>query len=75
MKKQIWSLIAPLITFGPVFMVITGGGYSSGPGVSSHLIMFAGALMLSIGLAAMFKTITKQQNLIEKLQADLRPNP
>ena len=75
MKKQIWSLIAPLITFGPVFMVMTGGGYPSGPTVSSHLFMFAGAVMLSVGLAAMFKIITKQQNLIEKLQSDLRPSP
>jgi hypothetical protein len=24
MNKQIWFLIAPLVTFGPVFMVMTG---------------------------------------------------
>jgi hypothetical protein len=75
MNKQIWFLIAPLVTFGPVFMVMTGGGNASGHSAFTQLVMFAGALMLAFGLAAMFKVITKQQTQIEKLLADKLASP
>jgi hypothetical protein len=73
MKKQIWSLVAPCITFGPLFMVMVGEhGYSTGHPIFDHFFVVTGALMLVVGLAAMFKVITNQQALIEKLQTTPR---
>lgn len=73
MNKKIWSLVPSCLTFGPAFMVITGAGFSSGHSVFNYVVSAAGAVILAIGLAAVFKTITKQQNLIEKLQAEMQP--
>src|ERR1700722_14816689 len=50
------------VTFGPVFMVMGGGR------PFERLVMFAGAVLLGGGLAAMFKIISNQQKLIERLQ-------
>ena len=75
MNKLILAVVPGFITFGPLFMIMLGQqGYSTGHPIFDHLFSVCGAIMLAVGLAAMFKIITKQQTLIEKLQADLRPS-
>jgi hypothetical protein len=69
-NKLILAVVPSCIAFGPMFMVIAGAGRASGDPVFAHIVMDCGAVMLALGLVAMFRIITKQQSLIEKLQAD-----
>lgn len=72
MNKKIVAMVPVCITFGPVFMVIAGGGITPGHSFVDHVIMFGGAMMLALGLAAMFRVITQQQNVIEAMRAERR---
>ena len=58
MKKILPALVGMLLSFGPIFMVISSGNYG---------MTLVGAVGLAAGLVWMFKTIMRQQQEILKL--------
>ena len=63
MKKILHSFVPALITFGPIFMVI------SATPTSGHSVIagYAGSVGLAIGLASMFGILMRQQREILRL--------
>lgn len=56
-------LAAPLLTFGPLFIVISSS--------TRGILAYAGAVMLAIGLAMVLRTVHAQQKTIEELRTRL----
>ena len=70
MKKILLTLMPAMITFGPLFMVI-----SASPRSGLYVITgFAGALGLAAGLASMYRILTRQQQEILRLGRLLASN-
>ena len=67
--QKIFPVPVSLLSFGPIFMVISASTTSSSDGrmLFQYVISMAGALCLSLGLIWMFKTIMRQQQEILKL--------
>ena len=63
MKKILPVLVPVLITFGPIFMVISASTTSS----SDYGRTMAGAVGLAAGLVWMFKILMRQQQEILRL--------
>ncbi len=66
-KKVAFYLAPGLISFGPVFMVISG--------VTGRMPLpifgYGGAVGLSIGLVVMFRQIQNQQSELDRLKEEL----
>ena len=69
MKKILPVLVPVLLTFGPIFMVISSGTTTSS---SDYGMTMAGAVALASGLAFMLKTLKRQQQEILRLGQLLR---
>lgn len=69
MNKLLTSVIAPCITFGPLFMTRIAGSARADVG---NGLVFAGVMMLATGLVLMMRIIASQQKLIEGLKVDRR---
>ncbi len=63
MKKILLTLMPAMITFGPIFMVISASPTSG----RSVILGFAGALGLAAGLASMYRILVRQQQEILRL--------
>jgi hypothetical protein len=69
MNKLLLAVTPACITFGPLFMTRIAG--TARPDAGNALV-FAGVVMLALGLIGMFRMILAQQKLIERLQVDRR---
>ena len=66
-KKMLWALVAPCITFGPLFMTrIAGTARTDAP-----YLVEAGVGMLVVGLVVMFRVLVHQSREIEELKRSL----
>ena len=65
MKNLLWNIVPTCIAFGPLSMTLTDSGRDW---------VFIGGLMLSCGLGVMYRTICRQQKLIEQLWRERHPN-
>lgn len=64
MKRSIYGIVTPpLLTFGPIFIVISDGG--------RPFVAYVGAAMLAFGLALVLRTVHSQQKAIEELRTRL----
>lgn len=64
MKRSINGIVTPpLLTFGPIFIVISDG--------SRPFVACVGAVMLAFGLAMVLRTVHSQQKAIEELRTRL----
>jgi hypothetical protein len=66
--KAVLSFVPALLTFGPFFMV-QGLRPDS---LSQYLIAGGGALALAVGLAVLFRRLSRQQQRIVDLESQLR---
>lgn len=71
MKKVIWAIVPVCITFGPLFMTRIAGTARADIG---HRLEFSGVMMLAVGLVIIFRVITSQQKLIDRLLSEKRNN-
>lgn len=70
-KKILWALVAPCITFGPLFMTRIGGRART----DAPYLVEAGVGMLIIGLGVMFRMLVQQNHQIEELKRTLSNGP
>ena len=67
MSKFLTSVLAPCLSFGPLFMTNIGGTASD----SGIPISMIGSFMVMFGLMIMFRHMIKQDQLIKKMQSQI----
>ena len=67
MPKFLLTILAPCLSFGPLFMTNMGGTVSD----SSVPLSMMGSFMVAFGLLIMFRHMTKQAQLITQMQSEI----
>jgi|AP95_1055475.scaffolds.fasta_scaffold110564_1 predicted permease len=68
MSKLLINVLAPCLSFGPLFMTSMG---SHGSGAYSSVGSLIGSVVVGFGLMVMFRHMMKQDQLIKELQSQI----
>ena len=75
-RQRAGAWLAPLLTFGPIFMVNLGGDHTFSHMQESYywvamLTTIGGALMVSWGMSGLLRLVHRQRDEIEELRSRL----